>query len=348
MASASNPVHTFTFRMRKPSSDDIALQHTAATRAGTLRPAGRAVDNARMSTTGQGLIVLLALGPAALAACAPGATPYDHAAVTAFRAERGAILLADDGWFTVSGLHFLREGENSVGSASDNDIVLDYPEVPARVGVVTMTGPAVSIMAADGATLLLNNRPASGGPLRLADGERPADVVTYGNVTFFLHYSGPRLALRVRDQNAPLRAEFSGLNWFPVDPGARAVGTFTPAAGARVVQAPNILGDLEPFEVAGTVTFTLGGLEHAMEAWRSGGGFWFVFRDQTSADLTYPAARFLYTDPPNLEGQVVMDFNYARNPPCAYNPWTTCPLPPEPNRLAVRIEAGELRYHAEP
>ena len=300
-----------------------------------------------MSASGHGLLTVLTLAAAMLAACARGPAPYDTGALAAFHAEREAILLADDGWFTVSGLHFLREGENTVGSAPDNDIVLDYPDVPARVGVVTMTGSDVAIRAAAGSTLRLNDTPADGGPLRLADGGRPADVVAYGGVTFFLHYSGPRLALRVRDQNAPLRTEFSGLTWFPANPGVSTVGLFTPAAGTPVVQAPNILGDLEPFEVAGTGTFTLAAREHTMEAWRSGDGFWFVFRDLTSEDLTYPAARFLYTEAPDADGQVVMDFNYARNPPCAYNPWTTCPLPPASNRLAVRIEAGELRYHPE-
>jgi uncharacterized protein (DUF1684 family) len=83
-----------------------------------------------------------------------------------------------------------------------------------------------------------------------------------------------------------------------------------------------------------------------MEAWRSGERLWFVFRDLTSADTTYPSARFLYTDAPGPDGKVVMDFNRAQNPPCAYNPWTTCPLPPAANKLAVRIEAGEKRFQA--
>ena len=92
---------------------------------------------------------------------------------------------------------------------------------------------------------------------------------------------------------------------------------------------------------------TIGGKTANMEAWRSGKQLWFVFRDLTSADATYPSARFLYTDGPGPDGKVVMDFNRARNPPCAYNQWTTCPLPPAANKLAVRIEAGEKRYHGE-
>jgi uncharacterized protein (DUF1684 family) len=125
------------------------------------------------------------------------------------------------------------------------------------------------------------------------------------------------------------------------------MGRFTPLPAPRIVQAPTILDDLEPFTVAGTVTFDLAGRSHTMEAWKSGDRLWFVFRDLSSLDTTYPSARFLYTDPPAPDGRVVMDFNRAQNPPCAYNPWTTCPLPPRMNRLQVRIEAGERRYHEE-
>ena len=115
---------------------------------------------------------------------------------------------------------------------------------------------------------------------------------------FFLHFSGPRLAIRVRDQNAPLRKNFSGLKWYPANPAYAVKGKFTPLAAPKVVQAPTILGDLEPFTVPGNVAVTIDGKTANMEAWKSGDRLWFVFRDLTSADATYPSARFLYTDAP--------------------------------------------------
>ncbi len=268
---------------------------------------------------------------------------YDRDALNTFREGRVKTLLAEDGWFTVAGLHFLSPGENRFGSGPLNDIVLDFPGVPAQAGVVTMSGTDVTIRAAEGQQLVYNGEPAREGVLRLSAEGRPADTVRYGGVSFFLHYSGPRLALRVRNTEAPLRVDFKGLNWYEPDPAFRVIGAFTPQAESKVVQAPNILGDLEPFTVAGTVTFDLGGATHTMEAWTAGEQLWFVFRDLTSSDTTYPSARFLYT-PAAKDGQVVLDFNYARNPPCAYNPWTTCPLPPGMNRLSVRVDAGEKRY----
>lgn len=281
-----------------------------------------------------------------LIATAAAAQSYDEAALKAFRAEREKVLLADNGWFTVAGLHFLNPGDNTFGSDPLNDIVLEFADVPKQAGVITMNGRTATIKAAEGQTLTYNGKPVKEGELRLSAKGRPADLITYNGTSFFLHFSGPRLAIRVRDQKAPLRTGFSGLKWYPVNPAMRVVGTFTPLTTAREIMAPTILGDLEPFTVPGNVAVTISGKTHNMEAWRSGDRLWFVFRDLTSADSTYPSARFLYTDAPTADGKVVLDFNRAQNPPCAYNPWTTCPLPPSANKLPVRIEAGEKRYHA--
>lgn len=271
---------------------------------------------------------------------------YDSAALATFRAEREVTLKADTGWLTVAGLHFLNQGDNRVGSDPSNDIVLNYPSVPKHVGVITVSGTAVSIRAAEGQRLLINETHKTESALHGAFDQQPTDTLHFGPVSFFVHYSGPRLALRVRDQHSALRTGFRGLRWYAPNPAYRTTGTFVPYPESKVVQVPNILGDLEPFNAIGTVTFTLNGVEHTMEAWGNEKRLWFVFRDQTSGRDTYPSARFLYT-PAVENGKVVIDFNYAQNPPCAYNPYTTCPLPPPQNRLASAIEAGEKKYSTE-
>jgi uncharacterized protein len=286
-------------------------------------------------------VVALLLGTASPSA----GQSYDTAALAKFRADRETTLKADNGWLTVAGLHFLNPGDNRVGSDPSNDVVLDFASVPKQVGVITMNGTAVRIKAADGQTLTINGKPVREAELHGAFDQKPVDTVSFGPLSFFVHYSGPRLALRVRDQNSSIRGNFHGLRWYEPNPAYRAIGTFKPYSEAKTVPIPNILGDIEPFTAVGTVSFTLNGAEHTMEAWQSGKRLWFVFRDRTSGRETYPSARFLYTDAA-VEGRVVMDFNYAQNPPCAYNPFTTCPLPPQQNRLAVAIEAGEKKYDA--
>jgi uncharacterized protein (DUF1684 family) len=268
---------------------------------------------------------------------------YDVAALAQFRAEREVALKNDTGWLTVAGLHFLNQGDNRVGSDPSNDIVLNFPSVPKHVGVITLNGTAVRIRAAEGQQLQINDRLTSESELHGAFDQQPTDTLHFGPVSFFVHYSGPRLALRVRDQQSPLRTRFRGLRWYDPDPKYLTVGTFVPYPERKVVNIPNILGDIEPFNAIGTVTFTIRGVQHTMEAWGNVKRLWFVFRDQTSGRETYPSARFLYT-PPVEDGKVILDFNYAQNPPCAYNPYTTCPLPPPQNRLPIAIEAGEKKY----
>ena len=280
----------------------------------------------------------------ALAGNGAAAQEDERAALAKFRADRENTLKGDNNWLTVAGLHFLSPGDNRIGSDPGNDIVLDFPSVPRYAGVITMNGSKVRIRAAEGQSLTINGKPVTESELHGAfDNTRQTDTIAFGPVTFFVHYSGPRLALRVRNQQSALRVNFRGLRWYEPNAAFRAIGTFTPYAEAKTVQIPNILGDLEPFTAIGTVTFSMSGATHTMEAWRSGQRLWFVFRDRTSGRDTYPSARFLYTAAP-VDGRVVIDFNYAQNPPCAYNPFTTCPLPPPQNRLSIAIEAGEKRY----
>lgn len=290
-------------------------------------------------------VVLLSMS-AALAVSVAAQPKYDLAALAKFRADREVTLKRDTGWLTVAGLHFLNQGDNRIGSDPSNDIVLDFPSVPKHVGVITVNGVAVRIRAAEGQTLSINDSSKTESDLHGAFDKQPTDTLQFGPVSFFVHYSGPRLALRVRDQQSPLRTHFRGLRWYGPDPAFRTIATFRPYPEVKVVQIPNILGDLEPFNAIGTVTFALGGVDYTMEAWGSPKSLWLVFRDRTSGRDTYPSARFLYT-PPVENGKVVIDFNYAQNPPCAYNPYTTCPLPPPQNRLPIAIAAGEKKYVVE-
>jgi uncharacterized protein (DUF1684 family) len=280
---------------------------------------------------------------AVLSSAAMFAQDYDTAALLKFRADHEASLKTDTGWLTVAGLHFLNQGENTVGRAPTNDIVLDRPGVPDLGAIIVLEGDKASVKAPAGGTVTVNGQPVKEMALQRSGQGKPSDIVSFGRVNFFVHFSGPRLALRVRDLDSPLRTGFTGLRWYPPNPAYRVKARFAPYPEPKVAEMPNILGDLEPFTIVGTVAFSLGGMDHEMVAWRSNQRLWFVFRDLTSGKETYSAARFLYQPMP-AAGEFMLDFNYAQNPPCGYNPYTTCPLPPPQNRLKVKVEAGELRY----
>jgi len=260
--------------------------------------------------------------------------------VKSWQAEREENLQKDSSWLTVAGLFWLREGENWVGTATSNDFVLPEGSAPATVGVFKFHDRKATFHAEDGVTITQDGKLIQ--MVELEMGEKHAIAVN--DLKMWLHYSGERLAIRLRDLNASYRKEFAGLDWYPVDPKFRVQAKFTPHAEEKKVEMLNILGDIEVFEVVGYVDFELQGQKVRMEAEKAREGtLKFTFRDGTSGKGSYPAARFLRTEAPE-NGKVVIDFNRAYNPPCAYNPHTTCPMPTKENRLEIRIEAGEKNY----
>ena len=280
-------------------------------------------------------------GPAAGAATA--ADPYTSE-VAKFREDRETTLKGDGGWLTIGGLWFLTQPQTTFGSDALNDIV--FPDsAPARAGTFTLRNGVVSVAAAEGVTFRLDGKSVTSMELK-PDVPGPADRLMLGNdLQFWVHKSGDRLSIRLRDRNNPLRRSFTGLKWFPVDDRYRVEAVYAAYQKPKMVEIANILGDSEPVPIPGIVTFSLNGSEYKLEPFAEPGDeqFWFVFRDLTSTKETYPAARFLYAPAP-VNGKMVLDFNKTVNPPCAYNPYTTCPLPTEQNRLRTRIEAGEKRY----
>lgn len=281
-----------------------------------------------------------------LAGAAAGADEAYRASIEKWRKEREERLKAPDGWLTVAGLFWLTEGENRFGSDTTNDIV--FPErAPAEIGTFDYRNGKVTVRIKEGVNVLMSGKPFDAArTVELKPSvPGPPDTLTLGDLTFFVHVSGDRKAIRLRDKNSRILKEFVGLRWFPINEAYRVKGTFKPLEKPQPRDVPNILGDLEHYESPGTVTFTLHGQTITVEVLSSGQDrLWLIFRDLTSGKETYPSARFLYADRPKEGNEVVLDFNQAYNPPCAFNPYTTCPLPPHQNRLRVRVEAGEMDY----
>ena len=233
--------------------------------------------------------------------------------------DRERSLKADDGWLTVAGLFWLHEGINRVE---------DLPGTfDLRAGKVTYRNGRQT----------RDLRPDSPGP---------ADELNLGDRTFFVIRRADRFGIRLRDKKSRYRREFTGLHFFPIQPEYRVTARFV--AQTRRIAVLNILGQTEAMESPGYVAFRLRGRDLRLYPVLEQPGarnLFFIFRDQTARRETYGAGRFLYTDLPR-SGKVVLDFNKAYNPPCAFTPYATCPLPPAENRLPVRIEAGELKYGA--
>ena len=269
-------------------------------------------------------------------------SPNDYAAeIEAWRTELEARLEADDGWLTLTGLFFLNEGDNSFGSSPQNDIKLRAG--PERAGIITLRDGRVGVRAVEGKTLLVDGRRVDAAQLWPSEGaDQP--TITLGPLSLFCHESGDRLAMRLRDSESEIRREFTNLRWCPVDESFRIRGRYVPHDKPRTMELAHNLGDVLTLRTSGSVALTVKGEAPRLTAIDHDDRLWFVFSDLTSESETYPAARFFYADMPDLDGRTTVDFNQAYNPPCAFNPYTTCPLPPPENQLEIRIEAGELDY----
>jgi hypothetical protein len=273
----------------------------------------------------------------------------------AWRATHVADLQKPDGWLSLIGLEWLQPGETSIGSAADNKIHLP-DAAPAHVGVLKLENNAVTLVAPKGGFpygLQIDGAAAKEQILRAdPDKDKFNARVTIGSMNFYVIRRGDEFALRVKDEKSPARAGFHGLKWFAPNPEYRVMAKWIPYVPAKSVLLDRLVGKSYSMPVSGVAEFTLQGKLYRLEPVLEDPNvpkLFFILRDTTSTETTYPACRFLYTGFPDhgLEqsGELVLDFNHLENPPCAYTPFATCPLPPAGNRLAIALPVGEQRYH---
>lgn len=263
-------------------------------------------------------------------------TPEEHRAIVlAWRAQRDARLRDPDGWLTLIGLHWLEPGENRLGSAPDNDLVVRSTHVPDHAGVLVLDQQRVTL-----------RRAGADDEELAADVTGEPTILRFGPIHAHVIRRGDRFGLRVRNRDLPALAAFAGMEHFPIDIGWRIIAKFEPAAQDDTLEIVDVTGmrSLEP--TPGSVAFDRNGVTWRLQAIPGGpdGSLWLIFADGTSGRTTYGGGRFLYTDPPAEDGSVVLDFNLAFNPPCVFSAFATCPLPPPANRLQLPIEAGEQGF----
>jgi uncharacterized protein (DUF1684 family) len=290
---------------------------------------------------------LVAVVGALAVACGCGGTPTPPPpaspipAIEAWRAKHEADYRRD--YASIAGLHPLKAGANTAGSAATNDVVLPA-SVPARLGTFVLSGAAVRFEPARGVTVLKKDQPITA-PTELRDDRAPgADELTIGAVRLVVHVSGEERSIRVRDPEGPLAKGFLGFRWFPIDLSYRVVGRFIKDAEPKRIDVANTYGDIDQYTSEGVVEFTLQGRTLRLRPFTTRPKrFYFVFKDASSGSETYEAARFVYADLAD-DGTVLLDFNQAYNPPCAFNPYTTCPIPLRENNLPIKVLAGEKDY----
>ena len=270
-----------------------------------------------------------------LAATAPLSRATFEKEEMEWRQQRLQRLTAADSWLSLVGLDWLNEGRNA----------LKLPGGPA--GSVVLQKGRTTLEPAANSGLMIDGKAVTR-PVELRNDFDPkgATVVKRGSVEFEIIKRNDRYAVRVKDANSAARRNFKGLQYFAPDPRWKLVAKFQPYNPPKKIRITNVLGMTSDEVSPGALAFTIGGKQYRVDPILEQGetDLFLIIKDQTSRDLTYQAARYLYAHPPGKDGTTIVDFNRAYNPPCAFTPYATCPLPPKQNVLPFRIEAGEKRY----
>lgn len=256
--------------------------------------------------------------------------------------QRIARLKTETSWLNLVGLYWLAEGENSFGSADDNDII--FPDnAPGHIGIFILHDDTVHVKINPGVTVTSDSQTVR--EMKMNDDlSDNTTVLQSGSLRWFIINRNGKYGVRLRDINAPLVKEFKGIDIYHIDEKWRINAEFEKYPSPKVIDIPNILGSIEKDTVAGRLVFKLNGEMYTLDPVSEGNEFFIIFADETNGEETYGAGRFLYTDKPDSLGKVVLDFNKAYNPPCAFTRFATCPLPPKQNYLHLKVTAGEKKY----
>lgn len=259
-----------------------------------------------------------------------------------WHAKRIENLKKENGWLNLVGLYWLNEGTNTFGSNKENNLVFPT-NAPEYIGLFIKKDSIVTFISNQNTSIFSNGEKIDKIDMRSDIGGDPTILET-GSLRWFLIKRGDKYGIRLRDLEAKLLTDFEGIDRYPTNDHWKIKGRFIPYETAEKIEIPTILGTIENELSPGKIEFDWEDKEYNISPIQAGNRLFIVFADLTSGDETYGAGRFLYIDAPDSNNNVVIDFNKAYNPPCAFTKYATCPLPPESNKLRIRITAGEKKF----
>ena len=292
--------------------------------------------------SGLGLLLILLLVSSCAHRSKPQIDPKIYAQeLSQWQQKRWADLKSETGWLTLVGLFWLKDGENKFGSDTANDIALSNQQLNAHAGSFNLQNGVVKLDTSQSG-FTIDEKPIKSSELKTDDDAKPT-IVRLGSLSFQIIKRGDRLGVRVKDSQNPDRLNFKNTEFYAADVNWRIDAQFEPYKPPKQMPIVNVLNMESAESSPGAIKFTVDGNEYRLDAIteKDEPRFFMIIADRTSGKETYPAGRYLYVDPPDASGHVVIDFNKAYSPPCAFTKFATCPLPPKQNRLPFAIEAGE-------
>jgi len=273
----------------------------------------------------------------------PPTTPAFVQSWKAWQKNRMERLKSENGWLNLAGLYWLQQGINPFGSDSSCALVFP-PSAPPVAGKFIRKDSLVTLEVHPGVVIESEGKQVRSVVLE-SDATGHPTALRMGSLVFYLIKRDTLLGIRLRDLNSPLSSSLDSIPCYPPDSAWKITAQFHPFEKPQKMYVHTVIGTLEEYTVPGKLIFELEGRKQTLLPFKEGQGFFIIFGDGTSAVETYGAGRFLQADEPDLTGKVILDFNRAYNPPCAFTPYATCPLPPKENLLSVKITAGEKDPH---
>ena len=266
-----------------------------------------------------------------------------EASIEVWKKQRIERLKSKTGWLNLAGLLWLEEGGNSFGSDSSNQVVFPVKAAPFS-GTLTLKEGKVTLEASEASGITHEGKPVTSMELK-DDHSDSRTTLEQGELAWFIVKRGDRYGIRLRDFGHPNLDRLDSIPSYPVNTDYVVEATLHPFDEPRTMEvATPVAGFTEKYQCPGELHFTIKGEDLVLYPFQSGEGYFLVIADETTGLDTYGAGRFMYSVPDST-GRIILDFNKAYNPPCAFTPYATCPMPPRENFLSVAIEAGEKDVH---
>jgi hypothetical protein len=287
------------------------------------------------------MLMLMSFSLPLFIGCKSENTPAEYVKeIETFREKRITNLLKPDGWLSLVGLHWLKEGANTFGSHKSNDIVF-VDKTPAFIGTFYLNDSIVTVGINEGVNVFSDSLPVKEMEISNDFSGNPT-ILTTGSIQWFvIKRSGGKYGIRVKDSESELIKNFDGINSFPININWRFEAKYVPYDSPKNIELPNAAYDAEEEKTPGKLVFEKDGTEYSLDVLPSGERYFIIFADETNGEETYGGGRYVYTDKADSNRVVILDFNKAYNPPCIFTKFATCSLPPKDNILRLRIEAGE-------
>jgi uncharacterized protein (DUF1684 family) len=260
-----------------------------------------------------------------------------------WQARRLTELTAADSWLSLAGLFWLKEGRNTFGANSSNDIVFPKKAAP-QMGAFILENGQVKMKINKDIKVLVDGKDLKEVML-VSDVAGKTTQMKWQTFSWYLIEREGRFAIRLKDsQNADFQS-FKGLSYFPVTEKWKVPAYLKPVAADKTISLRNVIDMDVTMKLEGYLSFEIDGKNYELEAMNGGPDLYFIiFADETTGVETYGAGRYMYMPRVDETGKTYLDFNKAYNPPCAFTDFATCPLPSAKNRLDLAIKAGEKNY----